>query len=85
MTAGASKLKKVAMMSNSISMGGNMFLSNFLATNPVLVTLELSDNNLNDNDAYCIASALKHNTNLRLLDLENNGLTHRGWDALRKA
>lgn len=85
MTAGASKLKTVAMIANDITTGGSTFISNFLATNPILETLKLRENNLKDQDAFSIARALKHNTNLRFLDVENNDLTYVGWDALRKA
>ncbi|KAL7524793.1 hypothetical protein ACHAXR_000719, partial [Thalassiosira sp. AJA248-18] len=85
MTAGANKLKRVGLSSNSISTGGSTFISDFLETNSPLKCLKLSDNRLDDNDAISIASALNHNTNLRYLDLEDNSITDSGWEALHKA
>ncbi|KAL7524208.1 hypothetical protein ACHAXR_000476, partial [Thalassiosira sp. AJA248-18] len=45
----------------------------------------LSTNQLDDNDAISIASALKHNTNLQHLDVGSNQITDSGWKALHKA
>ena len=56
-----------------------------MASNPPLTYLDLTDNQLDDNDAMAIASALKHNTNLLILNLNLNNLTRDGWLALRKA
>lgn len=55
MTAGMWKLKKIEMSSNGIRTGGSTFISHFLATNPVLETLLLCDNELNNDDAASIA------------------------------
>jgi hypothetical protein len=86
MTAGESKLKSIDLSNNDISTGGSTFIADFLATNPVLERLFLENNQLDDKDAKSIAVALKHNTNLRVLDIIGNGnITNSGWDALRKA
>ena len=84
-SAGKYKLKLVDLCENGISTGGDTFISDFLASNSVLIALELSGNELDDNDARSIAGALKHNTNLRFLDVRNNSkITKAGWAALRK-
>ncbi|KAL7524653.1 hypothetical protein ACHAXR_000662, partial [Thalassiosira sp. AJA248-18] len=85
MTAGVNKLKKIHFNSNSISTGGSTFLSDFLATNPPLDTLSVFENELDDNDAISIASALNLNTNLQFLDLDENLMTDLGRKALHKA
>ena len=84
-TAGKNKLQILNMRGNSISTGGNMFLSIFLAENPPLKRLHLNGNELDDNDAVAIASALLHNKNLRMLNIKNNNFTSVGWEALGKA
>ena len=85
MTAGASKLKAIDLSSNDISTE-SAFIADFLATNPILEEISLTSNNLSDEDADSIASALKHNTNLRCLDVtKNDNITESGWGALRKA
>ena len=45
----------------------------------------MSNNNLNDDDAVLIARALKHNTNLKDLWLDDNDITEVGRSALCKA
>ena len=70
MDAGRNKLTSISLTRNGITTGGSTFISDFLANNPTLERLYLWDNNLDDNDADSIASALKHNTNLRLLDMD---------------
>ena len=84
--AGKSKLKSLDMSNNDISTGGDTFISEFLADNPILESLHLRGNQLDDNDAIMIASALKHNTNLKMITLKSNQkITSAGWDALGKA
>ena len=86
MTAGENKLKSIDLCSNEIATGESTFIADFLATNPILKKLVLENNQLDDKDAKSIAEALKHNTNLRFLDIaENVDITNSGWDALRKA
>jgi len=88
MRAGKSKLKLLDMSNNDISTGGDTFISEFLADNPILESLHLRGNQLDDNDAIMIASALKHNTNLKMITLKfnfNQKITSAGWDALGKA
>ena len=72
MDAGRNKLKSIELCSNDISTGGSTFIADFLATIPILKTLVLRDNELDDDDVESIASALKHNTNLRYLEIERN-------------
>ncbi len=71
--------------SNNIRTGGSSNIPNFLAQNPQLERLWLSKNHLNDDDAFLIALALKHNSNLDQLDLHGNDFTDLGWTALQKA
>ena len=85
MSAGKSKLKSLMLSNNDIATGGDTFISDFLADNPILVWLKLDGNQLDDNDAVAIAGALKKNTNLRDLHLTDNNITKAGWVALRKA
>ena len=86
MRAGKSKLKFLDMSNNDISTGGDTFISEFLAGNPILESLHLRHNQFDDNDAIMIASALKHNTNLKMISLKfNQKITSAGWGALSKA
>ena len=45
----------------------------------------MNNNNLNDEDAVLIARAMKHNTNLKVLCLDENNITEVGFKALREA
>ena len=86
MNAGRSKLKSIDLScNNDIATGGSTFIADFLATNPILEKLLLSNNQIDDEDANLIASALKHNTNLRVLDVYCNAITDSGWEALLNA
>ena len=67
MLASKNKRLGVELSSNDIKTRGDTFISDFLASNPILETLVLTDNQLDDNDAYAFARALKHNTKLRRL------------------
>ena len=71
---------------NFTQTGGSSAISDYLATNPSLEILCLSDNHLNDDDARLIARALKHNTNLKDIYLDgNDNITEVGCNALSKA
>ena len=85
MNAGKSNLTSIVLSYNEISTGGDTFISDFLADNPILETLFLDGNQLDDNDAIAIASALKQNTILRTIGLRDNNISKSGWEALRKA
>ena len=84
MNAGKNKLESINLSYNRISTEGGTCISDFLAQNPVLVALYLEGNNLDDRAAILIAESLKHNTNLRYLNLTENRITKAGWGALRK-
>ena len=71
--------------SNNIRTGGRTEIPDFLARNPPMECLYLTNNHLDDNDAVMIARALGRNTNLRCLRLGQNDITDIGRDALRNA
>ena len=54
-----------------------------LSTNPQIITLSMTGNELNDRDAELIARALKQNTNLRYMFLGNNDITSAGFEKIR--
>ena len=83
--AGGKKLKVIDVAEADISTKGGTFISNFLAANPLVETLNLFQNRLDDNDALSIARALKHNENLRRFDITRNDITKTGWKAIRRA
>ena len=56
-----------------------------MAANPPLEVLRLTNNHLDDNDAVMIARALKQNTNLDILCIDQNDITDTGRDAIRTA
>jgi len=70
---------------NNIHTMGGTEIPHYIATNPPLKTLLLSDNKLNDEDATFIARALKQNTNLKNIYLYGNDITNIGKEALSKA
>ena len=85
MTAGRDKIKALNLCSNGISTDGDTFLSDFLRGDSALISLDITDNDFDDNDAIMIANALGHNTKLRVLDFWGNDVSKSGWIALRKA
>ena len=86
MPIGKEKLWAIDLSGNEISTGGDTFISDFLAgNNHALKNLVLKSNQLDDNDAMAVASALKHNKNLRELLISSNNLTNLGWEALSRA
>ena len=84
-TAGKYKLKSLGMQGNNIKTDGDTFISDCLAGNPILTNLDLTYNELDDNDVKAIAEALRQNTNLAVLDISINNFRQEGWDALTKA
>ena len=85
MNAGRNKLENINLSYNRISTEGQTCISDCLARNSVLVSLNIEGNELDDRVAILIAESLKHNTNLRFLRLRDNNITRTGWKALRKA
>jgi len=85
MISGRNKLKMISLDDNSISTGGDTFISDFLANNKKLKTLSMTENQLDDNDALLIAGAVKHNTTLSVIYLTDNNLTSTGWEALSRS
>ena len=79
------KMDTINLSNNNIITGGSTFISDFLASKPMLDSLDLFGNELNDQDAIGIAGILKHNKRLSFLRLTGNNITKRGWVALRKA
>ena len=77
--------KSIGSDENNIQTGGGTAISDYLATNPPLTDLYLRNNHLNDEDAVLIARALKHNSTLQILGLEENNITKFGRSALSKA
>ena len=85
LNAGKRKLKVMTLSNNQISTDGGTFISDFLATDPILEAFNIEGNQINDHEAILIAGSLKQNTNLRFLHLTNNNISITGWKALRKA
>ena len=79
------RLTQINMNRNGIRTSGDTRLSGYIATNPLLQSLDLSHNHLNDGDALSIAQALGQNTNLTNIELDNNNITLVGGHALMKA
>ena len=53
-------------------------LAEFICSNNTVKVLRLGFDNISDNDTLVLASALKKNTHLRLLDLGHNDITEQG-------
>jgi hypothetical protein len=84
LTNGTLKLEKLVMSDNGITSNVTTLLSDFLATDPPLRELDLSDNRLlMDDDATLIANALRSNTTLRHLDLAYGSITDAGGESFR--
>ena len=72
------------MSANNITSNVTTVLSDFLATDPPLKELDLSENNdLSDNDAALFANALRSNTSLRMLNLDGTSITNVGGESFR--
>jgi len=74
----------LSLSENVIHFYGDPFLSNWLATNPCLEYLTLSQSSINDIDANLFATALKTNTNLRQLNVRVSDITTYGGKQLLK-
>jgi hypothetical protein len=86
LTSGQLKLENLNMSFSGItSFHSNVatVLSDFLATDPPLMELELQGNYLNDNAAVLIAGSLRSNKSLRMLDLSGNSITDVSREAFR--
>jgi len=82
---GESKLDSINLSNNRISTGGDTFIADIIKSNKhSWRSLKLNKNLLDDNDVVAIAEALKHNTKLRLLQIDDNNIAKTGWKALRK-
>ena len=80
------KWKIIGLLEDGIEMRGCPALHDYLTTNPPLEQLFLVQGNVGDEDMALIAVSLEKQTNLRgLLLRDNNGITPRGWGALREA
>ena len=82
------KLERLDMPSNNISSVEITLLPDFLASNPKLIELNLTENKLDASDAVLIANALRSNTTLRCLHLDISWFCERrkvGEEALRVA
>ena len=78
--------ESIALENNYICTNGDTAIPDYIASNPPLNHLYLARNKLNDNDAILIASALKCNTILGSIRIQNNtGITDTGHNALTKA
>ena len=75
---GNGALISVNLSFNNIKTNGDRCIPDYLSTNPPLERLYLGENQLTDADALDIGLALQSNTNLRVLDLEDNALTKAG-------
>ena len=85
LTSGKNKLQYIQLCNNNINTGGDTVISDFISQNSCMTYLELGDNQLDDNDAVAIASAMKYNTRLGTLCLVDNNFTVAGWEVLSKA
>jgi len=63
---------------NMISNNETKMLAHMLKQNPPLVTLNVSNNNLDADCAIILAESLKHNDRLKILNLEKNKLGDKG-------
>ena len=79
---GGKHFDSITLVDNNVSTMGNTHLPDYIATNPRLQTLHLENAGLNDNDATLMATALRNNSNLRVLHLQKNDV---GVGALERA
>lgn len=78
-----SNLQTLCLGSNSIRSRGVAGITNFIALNPTLQELDLSNNELTDGDASLIADSLRSNTKMQELILgSGNNFSHTGIDTL---
>ena len=79
--SGNDTLLKVVLSGIGVKTNGDRCIPDFLSTNPPLQWLDLSSNQLTDDDALHIGLALQSNTNLRILNLQKNTLAEKGKSA----
>jgi len=80
-----SNLKELNLNNNKIGREGCITISNLLKKEgSTLRHLYLNDTGIDDEGTEILAAALKHNTKLRILDLQWNNITGRGGIALLK-
>jgi len=83
---GCTSMKGLAIEGDNLGSDGAPLIANFIRGNYPLEMLGLGCNTISDSDTSILASALKENTNLYWLDLnENNNITEEGEKNLLKA
>ena len=80
-----STYKILYLSENNLQTNGRTDIADLIAANPPLVSLHLSSNWLNDDDAVLIAQSLGENTHLKELNVEYNNIHERGMRALYEA
>ena len=82
---GCKRLDFITIANFNVGSEGVDLLADFIHSNHSTRYFDLPRNNLSDNDALILASALKKNTNLQRLKLEHNNITEDGEKPLLKA
>lgn len=82
---GCHKLKELLIIKDNIGSEGVHLLADFISSNNNVYILQLDENKMSDSDTLLLAAALKKNTNLRQLYLENDEITKAGEKSLLKA
>jgi hypothetical protein len=77
-----SDVRYIYLGSNNIDSLGAVTIADYLESDPPIARIDLDHNRLNDDDVILISQALRRNTNLRRLDIEENNLTSIGMKAL---
>jgi hypothetical protein len=75
----------VSLEGNEIGFYGATLIANYIATNPLVVKLNLMGNLLQDDSALVLAQSLEKNTNLRLLRICMNNFSEVGYFAVVRA
>ena len=60
-------------------------IAGFIRSNQLVEILQMSNNNMSNNDASLLTSALENNTNLKRLNLKHNDITDTGEKTLLRA
>lgn len=76
---------EVSFEGNYIGFYGATLIANYIATNPLVVKLNLMGNLLQDDSALVLAQSLEKNTNLRMLRIGENDYSQVGYSALLRA
>ena len=75
----SSQLTILVLSGNGIGKSGTQAIAKALSTNPQLRDLYLSKNKIDDGGSKILANALaKKNTNLKLLDIDDNNMSEKG-------